>query len=385
MKRFLLLLIIFVAACKKVNLPPVENGDPVFLINAEVDGGALELTAGEHDYYLFTSYERDIEGVMTMTGVLKPESCTDCGPYIKLTFREKVASTAADFNISTALPIGGYTLEAAPAVEEYHYMLQLTAAPSVYEGDNVTSYYWTFDNGLPPLQELNPLIELDNFTQPITVTLANTTALNCNSSVEKTISFNAIAQDCGVDFDFEVAQGGFFNQITAIPDGTPPFTYLWLNGNATASIYANNNPQDSTFSEECVTTSDANGCQIKSCLATKNYPINPTQGEFLQLYCYSNFSYETFIDTVEIVDPLQYGLVTIEYGDALGNIYRSDQGPQDLTSFFELLEIEDYEDNENGEKTIKFDFQASALLYDNAGVALPFSTVLSTFAIAYPE
>ncbi len=380
MKRFLFLLIILIAACKKVDLPPVDNGDPVFTLSANADGTSLELIAGEEDYYMFTSYERDSLDVLNMIGELRPENCPDCGPYLKLTFREKVASTPSSFNIQTALPTGAYSLEEVAPTEEYHYMLQLSAEPSIYQEDELILYRWNV-NGETSL-EPNPLIELPNFTQPVNVLLENTTLQGGNCSIEKTIGFTAISFDCGVDFDFEIWQGGFLNRVTAIPYGTSPFTYAWNTGENTSSV-ATENPQDSAFAQVCVTVTDANGCETTSCPAVKIFG-NPVSG-LVQYYSYTDFSYQTYTDTVLIGDPFAYGLATIEYGDELGNVYRSDWGAQDASSFFDLLSIEDYDDNENGEKTRKFDFKTTAVLYDSSGGALPFSTELSTFAIAYPE
>ncbi|GJM34603.1 MAG: hypothetical protein DHS20C18_36040 [Saprospiraceae bacterium] len=384
MKRLMTLILLCFVACKKVDIPPVNNGDPVFIVAATLEGDDLNLTAGENDYYLYTTYERDTQGVLSMIGTLRPENCIDCGPYLKMIIRELVASTTSSFDINDALPLGTYPFTGSVSDFEYHQMLQLNATPTIYQDDIVQSYTWTFDNELPDNFLANPLVEITDSMLSILVKLTTKTDAGCTSSIEKMIEFSGTGGGCSVGFDFGITfvQNQLHNQIMAAGSGNPPFTYQWSTGPVTPTILMIN-PQGSAFAEVCLTLDDAIGCQVTSCPSAKIF-TSPA-GDNEQYFCATDFTYDAFIDSVEISDAFQYGTVVIEYGDEAGTIFRSDLGNQLTDNFFTLDQIEDYDDNENDEKTKKLTFSTNIQLFDSNGVSKRLITNGSTFAIAHPD
>ena len=98
-------LIVFAfASCSKVDLDEVPSGDPVFTVNAELDGVDLNLIAGDDDFYMFSEYSKDTLGVYTMTGRLAKDSncsaeCEESLSFsIRSSYRDSLPSLPFDIN-----------------------------------------------------------------------------------------------------------------------------------------------------------------------------------------------------------------------------------------------------------------------------------------------
>ena len=73
----------------------------------------------------------------------------------------------------------------------------------------------------------------------------------------------------------------------------------------------------------------------------------------------------------------------IQYTDSNGAVYRSDLQQQPNSNSFVITSVEDYENNENGDKTKKLHVSSNCILYNLNGNTLnfPFEGVI---AVAYP-
>ena len=66
--------------------------------------------------------------------------------------------------------------------------------------------------------------------------------------------------------------------MTAIPNGTPPYTYLWSDLNATTTPTLNNLPSSTAYS---VLVTDSNGCIVDSTISTPESAIVDLQLDIL--------------------------------------------------------------------------------------------------------
>src|SRR5206468_1427529 len=60
--------VILLAACKKEYPAPKPPAKPEFTFNGTIGNDAVALEAGKDDYYMFTSYALDANGVYEYTG-----------------------------------------------------------------------------------------------------------------------------------------------------------------------------------------------------------------------------------------------------------------------------------------------------------------------------
>ena len=75
----------------------------------------------------------------------------------------------------------------------------------------------------------------------------------------------------------------------------------------------------------------------------------------------------------------------VEYVNEDGFSFRSDLRPQSDESQFEILEISDFEDNENGEKTRQLKVRFNCVLYGENDLSMNFENAEVVMAVAYPE
>lgn len=377
----ILVISLFFAQCKKVEVPDPVIGEPIFTLSGLVEQDSLLINAGMADYFMFTSTAPDQNGVQEFVGHLKPENCPDCGPALKIRFRDVAINSPQTVDINVALTIGNYAFFNNIGTEEIEYFAQFNASYFSFTDAVPTSYHWEFGDGNTSLLA-NPVHQyVDGSDRAVRLEIGDDQGYV--STYEKVISFDTAQVGCEVDFTIESVQNGFFARLEAMAAGTPPFSYTWSTGETQATIFHEVQADSFPFFHSiCLDISDAMGCQTQRCRNV--YYATPT-GNILG-YNTADFLVETQRDTTSQFDPLQFSTIIIEYTDDQGITYRSDLGTQQPgTHFFEVLSIEDFMDNPDGLPTKKLQIQFSCLVFTNNGEVLELNNVRSVFAIAYPQ
>lgn len=379
--RFYISLSIFaiLVSCRPEELPPAMTGDPVF----SVSGGAVDISAGENDFYLFSTYEKDTLDVYSFIArFAKLSDCsTDCEEELVIEIRDAEQTPGATaVDIDNALKVGNYSYKVInPANSNDLVVINLTAEP---EGSGPFIYKWTtnYNNNVDSFTTSNSNYSLsfqnNANTDFLSICLAIDNNSNCGINYCNTIYLNNNTPGCQADFSVFNVPAFFQVQLEAdTTSGTPPFTFLWSNG-STGQILTemHNGTLDETF---CLTITDATGCTNEIC---KEVTIAPG---VVPLICASRFSYEKMVMPGG-GDSLQLSTVFIQYTDPNGQVYQSDFQQQPNTSNFVISSVEDYEENENGDKTKKLTVSGNCLLYDENGNSLdfPFEGII---AVAYPR
>ena len=375
---FSLLIVVGILSCQPQELPPIVNDTPVFF----VAGDMVDLTAGEDDFYLFTTYEKDTSDVYNFNGrFAKTSDCdTDCNEELIIKIRDVQQTAIGEtIDIDNSLSIGNFSYQLAnPSVSNDIVVVDLVAEP---EGAGPFVYLWaiTVDT---TATFVSPQVSLtfENTTNlpsiNVCLTIINN-SMNCQAQTYcNDVFLNSNTPDCLADFavNFNPAQS-LLSLETEMMNGIPPFTYTWSNGATTQNISEIiNGPFSATY---CVTVTDATGCVDELC---KDIAIN--QGAMNPIVCSSRYSY---VKTIEPGngDILQLSTVFIQYTDTNGTTYRSDLQAQSSFSRFEIISIEDYENNENGEKTKKLKVSVECELFSSNGTPInfPFEGII---AVAYP-
>lgn len=355
-----------------VDFPLPSEGEPVFMVQTDINGRAIDLAAGLNDYYMFTSFERDAQNVLTFIGDLKQQTCPDiCAEQLRIEIRDR--ATSEEGTPSELLVLEEDILFAQPpllpSIESYR-------ASFYAEAVNVNSspfvYAWSFGDGAFSTEQ-NPVHHY-NIPDEYEVELMTIDGDSCVSSQKQVIHLEQLDENCAVSISADFVQN---NQIQLTAESGGELTnnlYIWSQDSSVlegATIFPNGS---GLF---CVQLIDDNSCASSSCAT-----VLQTGG--FSNFCTTSFSYE--IETIEesvVADTLQLSTITVIYTDTNGREYRSDLGQQE-EAIFNIKNVENYDPNENGEKTKRIDFDLACSLYSENGAVLELKDGTFTFALAHP-
>lgn len=397
MKRILFFSLIFVhlffGSCKKIDLMPTD-GDPVFSASMLLDNTSHEWMAGVNDYYMFAEYEKDPQNVYTFSARLEQEdSC--CGEVLTIKIRDFA-------QLPQGLPQIGESLNAnrdygfaytGPSDSVMVITPHFLGWEAVFNGTSsfVTQgapiYLWNFgDSATFTSSEAVVSHTYDSaFSSqvlPVTLTVASTNSNNQGSLTKNVeISDNPDPDTCSISIVIDNPVNP--QQLIAIPQGIQPFLYTWSDGgnSSVVDIDTINNPVNMS-----VTVTDATGCSSNAAIS-----VELNQGTIPNV-CVAMFDYAiTPIiqpDTTYLIipaDSLQFSKVVIEYTSADGHFYSTALYPQETSASFDLLSVEDYDDNEKGDKTKKLTLQFNCKLWDAQGNFLDLKEGKAVVAVAHPD
>lgn len=387
---FILTIIILVlGGCNKVDLEEIPSGTPVFTVNAVLDSEELNINAGDDDFYMFTEYDQDNFDVYSMRGrFAKDANCTtDCEESLSFTIRNNnlfggVFDIDSVISLNTNLPF--YSDSNIVILNGHNYTLSSSFADSLgvtFFGD--TSWE-VFGNQLLDTiamdtgnvinfsyfgsQDLNVRLELKN---------ANGTGLD---SYFETQIKNGTEDYCDIDI-FPT-----FNQFDS------SYVLKLINQPNYSSIFWNGVDVDSFIldvfqNSQQIITLEAMENILNCNVGLGVYAQVDTIGQSsdLSALVYPQIDVQAVDDSMIIPgNGEQYSAITIEYRDETG-VYSSANWNNN-NSIFTITKIEDYEDNENGEKTkrLTIDYKNCVLAKEGGGDQKIISGT-AEIGIAYPD
>ncbi|MEZ4960739.1 MAG: hypothetical protein R2830_13035 [Saprospiraceae bacterium] len=401
MKRILfykiLIIATVIASCKKIDLPDPVDGPIVFSAAVQVDGTAKKWEAGVDDYYLFSEFQKDNYDVYEFSGRFQQENCVgQCGEILTIRIRDLKQTTGVFSGVGDALRVDGnygfYYLGSGDTVvniviDTVGYLVQFDASESIFDS-GAGVYVWSFGDG-SIVSLFDPITEHPYDTsiqdRQVTLTVSSNNQL-CSGSVTRTVNpaVNPINQACDLYLEIDSTNIDTFVTIIANPLGTPPFSYIWDIGASTTQSINVVSPSGQVAAS--VTVTDAFGCTSSAGLTTVYVP-----GITLPSVCSARFDYQAKPDTIQSVayeilpaDTLQFSNITIEYTDQDGRFFRSDRVEQPAGSYFEITKVEDYDNNEKGQKTKKLTVRFACELWDESGEKVVFKEGEAVIAVAYP-
>lgn len=348
------------------DFPEPSEGEPVFTVSADIGGNPLNLAAGLEDYYMFTSFERDEHEVYVFKGDLKQQSCPNiCAEQLRIEIRDDDVS-AEEVKIDSSL-IETLSFSSPSMPESTVYQVNFYTS-DISSGEGIVSYDWNFGDGASS-KEANPVHEYPDLGEYF-VELKTMDANGCESSQRQVINLLEIEENCVVQIEGSFVQNNSIQLVATSNFETMNTLFLWNDD----SLYFN-----TIFPTEtgmyCVQVEDESNCVSSSCAGVMT--------DSIPLFCTTSFSYEMETIISEPANPFQLSTITVIYTDEAGQEYRTNLGSQDEASL-EIHQLEEYDLNENGEKTKKLDFQLSCLLYHENGEVLALTNGIFTFGVAYP-
>lgn len=381
---YILLIIITLGSCTQSDLVAPLVEEPVFTIESTLDNEALNWEAGNDNVYMFTEYSIDSLDIYTFTGRLAKDSdCTiDCEESLTFSIRSSYATpTLDDFNIDEALIVSdyGYYLSNGSGVTGHIYTFDGALDDPIF-GTQAVEYLWTINGNIINSPSGSVISYFDSLGNDFNIRLEMSNPNQCTSYIQKTISAGQI-NTCDLILDvvpvFDSTQILEYQFSINPPSGINGTTYLWGNSIISADSF--------TLSPFTQLPNNILNFSIIDSLGTCGVDmgicISSNGGSNIQGISIPELNYS--VEPIATMDNEQFSKVIIEYKNADGIVYSSANTDFDNNAFT-ITKIEDFENNENGEKTKKLTIDYSATLYTPNGDS-KFITGEGVIAIAYPE
>lgn len=375
LSALLMIGIILIPGCKKKTLPPDQINDPVFFMDMGINGVHKTFTAGLNSYYMFSDYEMDSSGLYFFSGKFKRQDCNDCDEELTIIITDDTvrSPSGVSVDIRNSVLVGPYQY-AMNRINQGNG--QFVRFWSQMKGGGPFTFNWNFGDesgsSFP-----NPIHYFSTKgPYPFPVTLNTEDQFGCKGLAYNLIDLRMALNNCRADFTYQHIAP---NQLRVDADSVtlPGIQYFWDNPDSVIV----------TGGRSAILTFPANGVQMVclrvtdgDCIETrcKNIPIPANLTD-----CVTNFNYEILNDLNQLI----FSKAIVEWKDINGKLYSSNavvEQPQ--SSYFEILEISDYDNNENGDATVKLKISMNCVLYNinNPSDQLVLENAKGEIAIAYP-
>ena len=352
-------------SCEKKEYPEsIVVNNPQFYAKFSVNNSPIQLNAGIDRYRVYSSYAQDTSGVYRFISEIKPSDCvSNCPSSLKIEISDlKKRQNNASVTMSDAIKIGSYT---------YNSYFQFIEFQSNYNKQAQT-YLWHFGDGNIS-EEQHPQ---HRFTKPGFYDVCLTIKGNngCESSICNKMKIGFPEGSCATAITAESGPNNMvnFNQITS---GQAPFIYSWDfgDGKSSSSTNPSHNYAISGSYPVRLTVVDAN-----QDVSVANYNVVTSNDPSS---CTSNFKLSS---ALSLPQPMQLSEVKVTYIDANGVEFVSDEKLQPSYGKFDIVSIEDFENNERGEATKKLTVKFNCMVY-NGNQSLKIENAEATISVAYKK
>ncbi len=369
-RQFFLCSVIFIclAACRKDY--PVDNptASPVFYFKGVVNGSPVNINAGIDNYYMYSSFIQDSNDVYNFFGEFRQTVCTNCTNKIKFQINDQ-ASTAPNSPslINVSLVSGYYAIQQVDSIQigtPTEYMVSF----SPDDNDSTALYIWDFGDGTTS-QLFAPTHLFDHpgyYNVCLTVNYSG-----CTNSICNQIKVGIAEPSCDVYIVDSLISANTV-LLTASANGMSGM-YSWDFGDGTTSI-SNLNTITHTYTipgayTVCVEATGQN-CSSTICrnVSTQNFTG-----------CVAN--YYSYIQGIS-QNPFSLSNIIVEWTDNSGAIYTSNMAAQSIDSYFQIISVEDYLANENGEPTKKLHIRFKCDLF-NGNDVISIDNAEAIIAVSY--
>ncbi|HTL83475.1 MAG TPA: PKD domain-containing protein, partial [Bacteroidia bacterium] len=320
-------------SCRKDD--PVEPATtPVFFANGTMNANNFSYSAGVNDYYMYSSFSNDANNVYDFEGDLRKTNSSASSPLnLAVHIRDYRQHSTSATNVDSALAAGFYNFR-NPVSNSIDFT-------SLASGDSSMTWLWDFGDG--------------NFSTLVNPTHTYNTAGNyevCLTIGSSLFGPNSLCDSItvgttpvvNVDFTNTLLNANDSVQFTAVVNGgTTPYSYNWAFGDGNTSVLSSvihQYPSNDSVYQISLSVGDANAYWG---FHRKNMAMPGYVGSV------ANFSW-TPNNSAAGPDP---SMVTVEWTDAAGNLFTSADPRQPVTSTFQVLSVENYATNENGQQTKK--------------------------------
>ncbi len=365
LKSIFLIVIIGICSCKQIPEPQDEFTSPAYWVNGFIDEKVIKINAGENDFYLSTSFEKDKNGIYDFIGEFT-QNCSNCKTKLKFKIKNyKHIQTINSFNSDSAISKNEYSfLELNKANLAFVFKFQaqnseILKAQNWFINDQIKSE----KSNLILQAKPNSLYKILLQTEEINYCKSN---IYFNLKTPSKYKLKKLPQFKVTNIDNKKTMFKFE------AEGEPNSVYEWDFGNgakAKGKIVFNGfqNKGISFIQMKQIHAGDTN--EIGKWIQT-NGATN----------CISNFDYAYYPQ----YDSLNFSTIEIEYTDENGISYSSAKITQTDESNFVIQEVFDSMRNKSNQKTKTISFQLNCKLSDGNNI-LKISNFKGKIALAVPE
>lgn len=384
MKKLLIIVCTFVlviSSCKKKEFPQNVTEEPAFYISANIDGTPVSLKAGAFGYYMYSSYVQDSNGMYTFVAEVKPANCGSvCPNSLKIELNDnKMTPLGGASNINNSIKVSDYefanTATVNPTIVGYEAKFT-----SIYNKTNAnTTYVWNFDDPGSVSFQANPThtyntAGIKNVNLGISET-GTSPMMHIENPIKVTVSPVAVKTRILTP----IVNGNTITFSNITNGGTSPATYSYKWDFGDYSQTSNSTNPTHTYSvsgmyKVKLTVWDQTGDTAKH-----NFHINTSTSNAPA----TNFSVVTtpiyFTTATNLLSK-----VKITYVDAGGKVYSSNlQSQVGAGNTFNIVSVEEYKANENGQATKKLKIKFDCKLYNGASNFVTLTNGEAVIAVSY--
>jgi len=397
--NYIFLIFIIIGGCKKVELDPTPSGDPVFSVDATLNGTDFNWVAGDDDIYMFTEFSKDSFDVYTLSGRFAlDDNCVDtCEESLTFSIRSSTAfSSPSQFEIETAISLGDFQFfknnnTGTGNVIGYNYDFFAELIDPVSNQPFTSNWFIVSNNDTFNFTGST----VESFPHPINGNLAVSAVFEtdpsgtCSSRIEL-ISNQGFNDLCRLDVNIDEfpdinSLDSNIVLVANLSNANPnSVSYSWGNGFSGSTLELGINEFiDTVNSNLTLTATDPNSGCVANLDICYQFDFDSISNSLL----FENFSVPKInYERIPILDVInqQFSTAIIEYQNA-NEIVSSKYSSNNDDFVFMITKIEDFEDNEIGEKTKKLTIIYEAELCNSDGGNCKMIEGTGVIGIAYPN
>lgn len=341
-------------ACKKKELPKnIEENDPQFYFSGTVNGTPTTIKAGIDGYYMYSSYQQDANNLYSFIGDLKPVNCTSCPNSISIQINDhRLSNTNGVSGADSAFLLRYYPLMSGNPTPCW-YSAQFYPIFNKYS----TNYNWNFGDGTTSTQMYPTHKFWGAGDYNVCLTVQDTDG--CANSLCNIEKIGNMGDDCKTSINSS-STSTLTATFTHSTIGLPPYNFLWNFGDGNTSTSAIPSHNFSTMGRYGVSLRVIDA-RNDTAYANLNY-LTPNATT-----CTTNY---LLTGVTPLSNPVGFSNVVINWTDASGNVYTSNDFAQPMSSYFKVLKAENYNDNSNGQQTKKLTVQFSCKVFKGSSSML---------------
>lgn len=360
-----MILISFSSCKKKEALPQNQDADPVFYLDGTINGNKVLIQAGKDGYYMHSSFSQDDNNIYVFRGDLSSDCVSSCGYSLSVLINDRtISSLAADVKIDSALVLGTYNLTS----KDFYPTEQIVSFVPKEAKSALKQYTWTVSDASGEILSLNTY----SFTSPLKIASSYTVSYTYEDVTGGCSGSHSNVYFIGSKFRtwMTIQKNGTDFAFNAATDKTGEYSYSWDFGDGEKGdgIAVSHQFQNQGIYNVKLVSTDKLG---NSSVCYYEVNTNPNA-------CESNF--------VAKFTPLDYSKIlksiTFLLKDDKGQTYSSADAPLIAGSTAEIISIEDYTTNNQGQNTKKIKLSFNCGLKGDAGI-VKIENATAVIAVAY--
>jgi len=365
-----------------------ENPDPVFRLEMNLDNMDLEVIAGEEDIFNHTDFLLDQDDIYTFQGLLSTEECIEnCQNAYRFKFRNfEAGSASVNVNQSLSAKSYKYKYNLAPTQDAIELHMNINTQAQEPEFD------WLINTETHRQQDPSDIfiINIDENGRDSAILTIVDEATGLRSFSEQQIHLDETIN--GVTSTFKVTQivddSVLIELVHSESDFNPLNTTFWAvqdlqgglptfpNSSKTELSLRIGNGKSISNTQQFFSLTD--GSRTKTGMDIK---YDPSTNQLL----FHNADFDYRIEK-RIAQGSDLALQTFEFEmfDENGTLFSSAKGEQAEEASFEVISIEPFIENGEGQKTVKVTCQFSCQVYSDNGDSKLINDANAVIAVAIP-